>query len=460
VLGFYALSQQLPALFAPEPFLASVLALVRTLLIFGLIGLGAGLRQSGELRWLGLGVGLVCVTALIFSVTGGGDPLVHRLRHPYMTSVTVGLAGALGIWLSLFGWGKLMWRIPLGLLALSVLLLSGSRGPLAAALVGSVLGMMVKRQRRGSFVLIAGTALLLGGFYLGQRLEVSTLTRLASVDTSGRDIIWYNTLSVIRGAPWSGVGSYRLGERLTPPESKCELFTSPTGGTRFCPPWAKRLGNPWLMAHNVSLQQLAESGPLGLLGLFVLLGVVTSGTLQTRDPLSMAVLGGLLLATVNDNTILVPSPFFAEVFWVVAGMQLVGLQRVGWRSGLLSTGLMSVLSIPLFSIMRPAPSAPAVYLTFLSAPVMAKSYQDYTVYMQLKAPPGRYRVILQSCVDSCSSLMTFHHLVEKDIPPMLQLQGRLQPVARQQLELLLYSEASTTGLRPLARRTWTVEVKP
>ena len=44
ILAFYAVSQQIPALLAPEPVLASVLALARTLLMFRLMDWGVALK--------------------------------------------------------------------------------------------------------------------------------------------------------------------------------------------------------------------------------------------------------------------------------------------------------------------------------------------------------------------------------------------------------------------------------
>ncbi|CAM3384397.1 O-antigen ligase family protein [Deinococcus deserti] len=454
------MSQQIPALFAPEPLLASVLALARTLLMFGLIGVGGSLGQVADLRRLGWGLLIVYATALAYSLLGSTDILISRLNHPYMTPITLGLTGAFGVWLTLFAPGKLVWRVPLGVLALSVLLLSGSRGPLAAALLGAVAGFMIRQGRRVAAGVAAGVALLAGSFYLGQRLEVSAITRLGSADTTGRDVIWFNTLSVIRSEPWSGVGSYRLGTRLASPGGNCELFASASGEVQACPNWVTSLGNPWLIAHNISLQQLAETGPLGLLGLFVLLVTVAAATLQRRDPLAVAVISGLLVATANDNTLLVPSPFFAEVFWVVAGMQLVRLQGVGWGTGVLPAMLLLLLSFPLLVSALPATAPPVTRLTLLNALTNIKRSSDYTAFVQFGAPPGRYRAVLRSCLASCSTISTAVFSVVDETSPVLHLSGNLYPVARQRLELLLYPGKAGARSLPIAKHTWTVQVQP
>ena len=409
VLVFYALSQQLPALLAPEPLLASGLALGRTVLMFGLIALGTALASSRALAWLAVGLGVVYLSAVGLSVAGGLNPLAQRLSHPYMSSITLGLAGAAGIWVALFAGGRLwglVWRVPLGLGGLGVLLLSGSRGPLAAALVGCALGFAVRQGRGVALGILAGAALLGGGFYVGQRLELPAISRLGSADTSGRDLVWADALSVIRSAPLGGVGSYRLGTRLAAPGEECTLWTAADGSAPPCPAWAQRLGQPWLIAHNATLQQLAETGPLGLLGLFTLLGVVGAAAWRERDPLAVAVLSGLLLASANDNTLLVPGPFVGELFWVTAGSVLARLPArspaVGWAGGLTAAGLLAALSVPLLSTALPRSPAPPARLSALIAPRTVTDPQDYVAYVRLELPPGRYRLVMRACQLSCS----------------------------------------------------------
>ena len=227
VLGGYALSQQLPALFSPEPLLASALALIRSLLMGGLIGVGLALAQTAWLRGLGWGLALVYATALIDSSLGGAVLTQQRLFHPYMTSITLGLLGACGIWWALFAGGRWWWRVPLGVAALAVVLLSGSRGGLAAAGLGALLGFLVRLRWQIALSLLLGLGLLGGGLYAAQRFDVQSVTRLLNTDTSGRDLVWWNAISVIQSAPLSGVGSYRLGARFAPPGGQCILWPSP-----------------------------------------------------------------------------------------------------------------------------------------------------------------------------------------------------------------------------------------
>jgi O-antigen ligase len=461
VLGFYALSQQLPALLTPEPLLNSGLALARTLLMLGFMALGASLNSTRQLAPLGVGLAVVYVTALGMTGLDGLNPLSQRLGHPYMTPITLGLAGAAGIWVTVFAGGRLWWRVPLGVAALGILLLSGSRGPLAAALVGTALGFAVRQSRRVALGILAGAALLAGGFYLGQRLDLPAINRLGNADTSGRDLVWNNALSVIRSEPVSGVGSYRLGTRLSPPGEGCTLWPAPDGSLTPCPAWIDRLGQPWLIAHNVTLQELAESGPLGLLGLFVLLGVATAAAWRQRDPLGLAVLSGLLIATANDNTLIVPGPFVGELFWVTVGAVLARMPQrspaVGWAGGVTAAGLLAALSFPLLvGALRPAPPIDAS-LDALIAPRRVTDPQNYQAFVRLNLPPGPYRVSLRACRRSCSTVTTLPVTAPASGPtPLLKLGGDLYDTAEQRVELLVYPGKGTVRPQPLAQTSWTV----
>ncbi|KEF33583.1 hypothetical protein RDMS_11670 [Deinococcus sp. RL] len=456
VLGFYALSQQLPALFSPEPFLASLLALGRTLLMLGLMGVGVALGDARQLRGMRWGLALVFLTALLYSGLGGTDLVIGRLSHPYMTPITLGLAGALGVWLALFGGGRLWWRLPFALLAAGVLLLSGSRGAVAATLVGALAGYVLQGGRRWAGGLLAAAALLAGGFYLGQRLDIGALTRLGTADATGRDVLWYNVLSVIQSEPWSGVGSYRLGTRLTPPGGTCELFASPSGAVPECPVWLERLGNPWLIAHNVTLQQWAETGPLGVLGLFLLLGTALVAAVQARSALGLAVMAGLLVATVNDNTLLVPSPFFAEVFWMVAGGALTRLQFSAPGVGLTAAGLLAALSLPLLTLIRQPERPQRIDLIFLSASPTIQPPRPYRAFAQLGGSDGDYRAVWRSCTRSCVSLRTEPFNIRGGTSPILTFEGQLFAVNAQHIELLVYPRNSAGSALPLGSRRWEV----
>ena len=460
ILALYAVSQQLPALFSPEPLLATALALGRTLLMFGLMGVGVTLRSSDRLRPLAIGLAIIYATAVVYSLLSGTDFLVSRLTHPYMTSIALGLAGAYGVWTALFVGGRLWWRLPLGLVALGVLLFSGGRGPLAAALAGCVAGFVIRRGLRTGLLLLLGAGLLAGGFYVGDRLGISAITRFDSLDTTGRDIVWYNTLTVIKSQPLSGVGSYRLGKYLAPPSEGCPVV-SPTAsdGSTGCPTWIRSLGSPWLIAHNLTLQQLAETGPVGLLGLLALLSVVVVATFTGRNSFGMAVIAGMIVATLNDNTLLVPSPYFAELFWVIAGMQLTNIKELNVSSSGFGVGLALLFSLPLVitsfeNSFRTVPAS--AHLSFLDASAQASVGKPYTVFAKFDVPTGLYRSTLNSCQTSCVTLETNTFIADATGSPVLTFETHLPVGPVQRIELRLLTGKASFNISPLGTRTWTV----
>ena len=459
ILAFYAVSQQLPALFSPEPLLASGLALARTLLMFGLMGVGVALGSSDRLKPFAIGLGVVFITAIVYSVLGGADVLTSRLGHPYMTSITLGLGGAFGVWIALFSSGRLLWRIPLGLGGIAVLLLSGSRGPLAAALVGCLAGFVIQRGRRVAIALLLGAGLLAGGVYIGGRLGVSAIARLGNADTTGRDIIWHNTLTVIQSQRWTGVGSYRLGKYLTSSGNSCTLFPNANGRTSSCPTWLKNLGNPWLIAHNATLQQLAESGPLGLMGLLLLLGTIILCGLNGRNPLSIAATTGLVISSINDNTLIVPSPFFAECFWIFSGICLKNTVKFQYKNQIVFLITSILISAPLYFNLFNSSSISLVKIYLLDKSNTVRSYEDYTVLTGLTVSPGQYRLILESCSIYCVEVAESRFTTVEKNAQIIHLSGSLLKQRKQIIKLKLYDLISNWNIRPVAETSWEVIFK-
>ncbi|ADV68609.1 O-antigen ligase family protein [Deinococcus maricopensis] len=460
LLIFYALSQLLPALLTPEPLLALALASLRTLLLFGLLGLGQRLQTPKQLRPALIGLSAVYLTALLFSSLQGVDLLTTRLTHPYMTSITLGLVSAYGIWLCIFLPGRWLWRLPIGLLALTVLLLSGSRGPLLVMGIGLLTGFLVNQGRKWLVgTLLAGAIILAGGVsFLGQRTQLAALNRLEQLDLTGRQFIWQNTLSIIQNAPLSGVGSYRLGHSLASP-SECYTFTRPNE-RNACPAWARALGQPWLIAHNATLQQWAETGPLGTLGLFLLLGAALWISVTRRDPLASAFLTGVLLLNVTDNTLLVPGPFIGEMFWIVVGLQLrqFRLPDLG-GAGMTGAGLLLLLSIPIIAMSLPGRNEQAVslQLQFFAADPHPARADPYGIVAQFKGRPGRYTVSFNTCFEGCRALQTAALTVQDNRGVLAVPDLKLSPIPEQRVELRIYPAEGIT-LRPIATYSWPVSL--
>lgn len=461
LLAIYAVSQLLPALISPSPLESSLLALLRTLFISGLCGLGAKWQHSERLMPLGMGLMVVMATAVVTTIMSATPLLAARLSHPYMTSITLGLAGAVCLWLGLFGQGQRWWRVALSVIGVALLLLSASRGPLLAALVGSAAGLLVRSNRR--VILGAGATLLLGSVLavLSSQGGHDLLSRLVQADSNGRDLVWATTLSAIQSEPLSGVGSYLLGRHLQPPSTYCEMWIGPNG-TLTCPEWVQNLGSPWLIAHNGPLQQLAETGPVGLLGLFLLIGSVLFTALTSRDALGSAVLTGLLLATATDNTLIVPSPFFAEAFWLVAGVQLRRMNEFRMGHGLTGAAVLSILAFPVWASATSTRSGTsfAGALRFIQAPEQVSSNERYATYSSWHLPPGQYRLVLRSCLESCSIVHLTSFRTEGQDTVSLEMTDTIRNVRMQRMQLQLYPAASGASSIPLASYEWRVGRKP
>lgn len=458
-LGFYGLTQQIPALFSPDPLSASLLAAFRTLLMLGLISTGIALKDRNRLQSFTFGLGIVFVTSLVYFLFSAHNLATLRLSHPYMTSTSLGLAGALGAWFALFNLSSLIPRVFLGLSSLGVLLFSGSRSALIAVVISSLLALLVENKPIQRLVIACGLVLGVAVVAVGQHYEIAPIQRLTTLDTTDRDVIWSDTFSIIGQAPLSGVGSYLLGRSLAPTAGACKLYPTAEGQVSTCPAWLARLGSPWLIAHNLTLQQLAETGPLGLVGLLALLCFVVANCIASRDPFAVAVIVGLLLTSAFDNTLLVPSPFFAELFWIVAGMQLARGFTLTPLQIAASLFLIPVLSIPLIGAALPEKHFPAS-LRYLSAAHQVQTPKNYSVVAQFGLPAGQYRVSLRSCIKSCATLVTLPFDVGDQAPEVLNLKATLRQVEAQRLELRLFSGTSTLKSVPNAQYSWTVQVKP
>lgn len=457
LLVSYLISQQLPALFTDTPLEASLTALLRTILIMGLIGLGVSWQRSEHLMPLSVGLVLVAVTAVIMTVVSGGPLLASRLSHPYMTPITLGLAGALCIWLAVFGQAHRVWRIFIGCAGVSVLLLSASRGPLLAAVVGIAAGLLVQSSRRVLLGVGLTTMLATTLTMISLKEGNSLLTRLVQSDTNGRDLVWSSTLSAYQSSPLSGVGTYLLGRHLQPP-SGCELWIGPSG-TPVCPEWLQNLGSPWLIAHNGALQQLAESGPLGTLGFFILIGSVVLVAWNSKDALGIAVLSGLIAATLIDNTLVVPSPFFAEAFWLIAGVQLSRMTEIKLVHGMAASVLIIILAFPIWVSSVPSKPTLSAQLRFIQSPRQIGSAQNYTVYSSWLLTPGKYRIVMRSCLQSCSIVQVLP--VDTGAQDIINLESKanIRDVPMQKIQLQIYPSAAGASVLPLTTHEWTVRLK-
>ncbi|WP_293172179.1 O-antigen ligase family protein [Oceanithermus sp.] len=329
VVLFYLGTQLVAALLTPNPLASVPLALVRGLFVVALVLAGARLADP---RWLHyLLVGLVVVYLLAFASSWqayGALWWQRRLVHPYYTTVSVGLAGALGVLLVLDWRARWWWKLPVGALALAALVFSGSRGALAVLVVGALMALLARGRRYVGGLALGGVlaALAYATVSLGQ--HVPALQRLLSLGLSGRDRVWQGALEAIRTHPWGGVGPYQLGPWLDYLyRGGCNLWKGAAHLGLSCPSWLEPFHGAWLIAHNLLLHALGETGIVGTTGYLALLALLGYAAVRSREPLLVAIFFGYLVMSLVDNPMAVPSLHLAEVFWVAGGMALA-------RSGL------------------------------------------------------------------------------------------------------------------------------
>lgn len=520
----YVATQLLSSLWAPQPGLALLGAGLRSALIVGLLGLGSALSRLGgmaalkDMRW---GLIVVYLTALLNGLALQGWDLTQlRLSHPYYTPISLGLVGALGVWIALSPLrrtadasqddgrsepGRLInrswvfkyesWRLPLAGLGLLTTLLSGSRGPLGILLLGAA--WMLSRH-----LSLLKTSAVLGGILLvtftaGRFADGTVLQRLLSVDVTGRDLIWDDTLSVIRAFPLSGVGSYLTGPRIAPPGLPCVWFEALEVRGVSCPAVIEQLNGVWLISHNGLVQQFAESGIFGVAGLYLLLGAIVAAAVRSRSALAQAIVLGSLVGDLTDNVLLLPGPPAAVTFWLVGGWLLAGRlepasaelmdapePRVSWTSAALwGTGILIVTAFPLWARILPSgtsvPGTPGI--SGLINPPVWRSDEPYAAAARFVLPPGEYRAQLRGCEQTCVTIKTVSFAVStsgQGSVPWVWLSGPFpapgQVGASQvvhgtshelngravRMELKLWSGRSAPWrLRPIGQVAWSVHIK-
>ncbi|WP_369409397.1 O-antigen ligase family protein [Deinococcus arboris] len=445
-------------------------------LILGLLGLGASLGGPSQLRVLRWGLIVVYLTALVSGLALQGWELTQlRLSHPYVPPVSLGIAGALGIWLAMDvqpgeSWRSgLLWRLPLGGLALLTVLLSGSRGPLAVALVGTALMLGSRRAWLRRALPLALLAALPTLVVLGGRLQDQPLTRLITLDLTGRDLIWSDALSVAQALPWGGAGTLLLGPRIAPPGDTCTWFEALEVRGVGCPTALEQINNMWVFAHNGAVQALGETGLIGTAGLFLLLGGVLVAA-RASSPMVVAMVFALLVGDLTDNVTLLPGPFFSVVFWLAAGSALSRAPAVSWPATAGWGGaLLLIMSFPLWTQFLPVEPGRQLGVTGLVAPEQWRGDEPYAAAARFSAPSGTYRVQLRACQQSCVTIATRSFSTAVPHPDWQWLIGPL-PSHRQvggsggqvyRLELRLWLGKSVPWrTRPIAATTWNVMVRP
>lgn len=332
ILLIFIVLQGLSGLFTPEPLLSVPFALLRGAFIGAMICAGFYLGNTRAFQALLWGEIATLIIALVTTVLRHGEGFWNiRLEHPLYWPVSIGLSAALAF---LFAFVREDFpRLLRGsLISLSILglLLSGSRAAQGAAVLGALvicLRLLNPRAWR-RFATSLGIAVLIsvGVSYLtpGQTAVGSGQNPIArSIDTgldlNGRGVIWGQAWNAFLEHPLGGVGVFQIGPSLPALMLPCKLFP-PVEPFGPCPPLLEKLNGAWNIAHNVFLHGLAETGVLGLLGWLALLGFLGFAAYHSGEPLLLGLYVAFMTVNMVDNSTLVPSPHYAEVFYVAMGI--------------------------------------------------------------------------------------------------------------------------------------------
>lgn len=327
LLLIFAGCEVVAGLLAPVPWLSAPLGGARAALMIALILLGYHLKQSQVFRPLMYGYLALFVTALVSQyLTFGGGMFTERLGHPLYYYVPLGLLATITIWLLVFWFQGPLWLRVLGSLgAFAILILTASRGPLLALVVGlTVAGLMHPKSRKplvGMFLVVLATLVLLK-FSPDSSLNLY-VERFLNSNLSGRDQVWASAWKAFLEHPWGGVGPYQLGYHLS-------LFKDLQGGCQLTP-WLEANGihcpsilvyfqGAWLIAHNFVLHSLGEAGVIGTLPLLVLYVWAGMYVFRSRDVFLVALYSGFMTMNLIDATTLVPDMHYGALFWMGIGM--------------------------------------------------------------------------------------------------------------------------------------------
>ncbi len=327
ILFYFAASQVLAALLTPNPLLSLAFGGVRTLLILAMVAAGVFLQDSRQLRPLLWGQLVIFITAWGYTLlTQGVAGVAARLNHPYYYPVSLGLVAVTSLWLVMF-WrgGAAWWRGVAGLIAVATLLAAGSRGPTLALVVGSVAALLLAGVRGSRRWVVVPLGVVATAIYVVSALQLkfTPILRLIDDQTSGRSFVWADALAAWQTSPLGGVGAYQGGPYLTYLfKGGCQLNPVLAANQIQCPEWLGGFSGLWLIAHNAWLQWLMETGVVGLSGLLLVYGYGLWSAAKSRDPLLIAVLFGYTAMNFVDVVIAVPSPHFAELWWVALGISV------------------------------------------------------------------------------------------------------------------------------------------
>ncbi|MFC6592965.1 O-antigen ligase family protein [Deinococcus lacus] len=326
LLSAFVVLQLVAALFTPHPIISLALAGLRAAVLVSWIVYGYQRASTLQLKWLaGALAGVVAAAAALAAYlrlqAGPGDPLPRALEFLYISSNGMSVLGMLLVFLAALQ-GSWHWtaRMLLGLVGTTSLVLGMGKTAWVACALGLAAAYWPRLPAwlRGSSV-AAALAGLLAVAALPQ-LQNTLRTWLPPVRQalSGRDTVWADAARTAQAHPLGGTGPYQYGAWAAP-NDPCATLTTLESVSSACPAWLNSFGQPWRIAHNAALHAFAETGTVGGAGWLLLFGAAVFGAWKSRWPLARAVVAGSVGLNTLDNVTLLPSPGYAEIFFVIVG---------------------------------------------------------------------------------------------------------------------------------------------
>lgn len=330
LMGIFVGTQVVAAFFAPNPWLSAVLAAFRAVWITAFFVSGYTLKDSKYLKFLLFGEAVTLLVALVTTfIRHPQDFLSTRLEHPIYYSVSLGIVAMIAILIVLSLrqtlYVRLAWLAFLG----TALIATGSRGAIAATVVGlAVMGVRNLKVRALKWPEITGIA-------VGLSLLGLLFSRFASIFqrvdfTTGRLDIWRDAWNTFLNHFWGGVGPYQLGPYIQKSllanwYKECKLLP-PVEPFGPCPSWMEPLWSAGFIAHNLVLHWLGEAGFIGTLGILMLTAYTAYASWKSKDSLLVGLCAAYLTLSLVDLPTGVPGPHFGEVYYFAMGIAVRKLQ--------------------------------------------------------------------------------------------------------------------------------------
>lgn len=411
VLILFVASQVTAALFSPQPVLSLGLAMARAALVGGLVLYGWSRGERLQLRGFAVSIAIVLTTSLGFWLWNSGENGAARPEFFWVGSNGIGVLGAVLVWLMVLQEGRWpIWRALGVLLGVLALWWSEAYAAWLGLGVGLLFAMSHPVVRVMRLLVAAGAAAVL----LWRPWRDPLLATVGPL-LSGREGVWQAAARISEAFPWGGTGPYQYGSWASPLADRCRtlpVLETILNRADGCPEWLAQLQQPWLIAHSGLLHALAETGWVGTFGWLLLWGILTAGVWLARWPLGQATFLGLLTISLVDNVTLVPSPGYAELFYILGGAGVarlvqqeptksVGVSLVGTGAGV--GGLLALCSAGVIWVLSIQVILGTVQVYRLLLPASYQRDEVYAVYADLRLPePPPTGVFLS--VEQCSSL--------------------------------------------------------